>query len=135
VLGVKENLADSGSLIVGTKGILFSPSDYGAEYRLFTRDGEPYKPAVPAPTLPRNGKGDQGMKNEWAAAILAGKPELSYSNFAAAATLTEAMLVGNASLRLGGKELEYDGAKGEVTNAADAAQYIKPTYRAGWTLE
>ncbi len=29
-----EKLADSGSILVGDKGILFSPNDYGARFRL-----------------------------------------------------------------------------------------------------
>ena len=128
-------LADSGSIIVGEKAILFSPDDYGAAFKVVNLKGQEIHPPKTPHTLPRNGKGDQGMKDEWAAAIHAGKPENAYSNFAVAATMTEGMLVGNASTRLGGKELEYDGAKGEVTNCADAAQYIKPTYRRGWTLE
>ena len=32
-------------------------------------------------TLPINGKGDGGMKEEWVRAIREGKPEIAYSNF------------------------------------------------------
>ena len=42
-------------------------------------------------TLPVNGKGDQGMKDEWFEAIKAGKPEIAYSNFDIASLLTEAV--------------------------------------------
>src|SRR5437763_12074090 len=34
VLRKGEVAADSGSLLIGTKGMLFSPSDYGAHFRL-----------------------------------------------------------------------------------------------------
>src|SRR5262249_39906 len=81
----------TGSLLVGDKGTLYSPNDYGASFKLMpAKDFEGYK--GPAQTLPRNGKSDQGQKDEWVAAIKAGKPELALSNFAYAGLLTEAIL-------------------------------------------
>jgi predicted dehydrogenase len=131
VLKPGEKLADSGSLIVGEKGILFSPNDYGAAYRLAPEaDFKDYK--APTPTLPRNGGGDSGMKREWAAAIRGGAPAMS--NFDYAGLFTESMLLGNVSLRLGGKELDWDGPNLKVTNCGEAEQFIKPEYRKGWTL-
>ena len=75
-----QQLSDSGSLLVGEKGTLFSPNDYGEQMRLLPeKDFKDYEP--PKPTLPRNGKGDDGMKAEWVEAIKAGKPEIALSNF------------------------------------------------------
>jgi hypothetical protein len=144
VLRKGEKLADSGSLIVGEKGILFSPNDYGAAYRLHPEaDFKDYK--APSPTLPRNGRGDVGMKEEWARAIKENDPKIALSNFDYAAQFTESMLIGNVSLRMGsdsgeagrwvGKELLFDAATLKVTNVPDADQWIKPTYRKGWTLD
>jgi predicted dehydrogenase len=125
-------LVDSGSLLVGTKGILYSPNDYGAQYRLLPeKDFEGFK--APDPTLPRNGKGDDGMKAEWAQAIKENKPALAVSNFDYAAMLTETILLGNVAMRVG-KKLEWDGPNLKVTNAPEAEKYIKTEYRKGWTL-
>jgi predicted dehydrogenase len=146
-----EKLSDSGSLIVGDKAMLFSPNDYGAQYRLYVKNkpgsGEK-KPEVeempqeeqdklrdgqsgPAISLARNGKGDQGMKEEWVAAIRGGARP--FSNFDYAALFTETMLLGNLAMRVG-KRIEWDGPNLRVTNCAEAEQFIKPEYRKGWTL-
>jgi hypothetical protein len=126
-----EQLSDSGSLLVGEKGILFSPNDYGEQYRLMPeKDFEGYKP--PAPTLARNGKGDLGMKQEWIAGVKGGPAP--FSNFDYAAQMTEAMLVGNIALRLG-KSLDWDAQNMRATNCSEADQFVKPEYRAGWTLD
>jgi hypothetical protein len=43
------------------------------------------------------------------------------------------MLLGLVAYRSGG-EIAYDGAKGVVTNNAEANALLKRNYRAGWTL-
>ena len=97
----------SGSLLVGEKGFLYSPNDYGAQFRITpTALAEGQNLTTPE-KLPRNGKGDQGMKNEWAEAIKAGKPEIAYSNFDIASLLTEAFLLGNVAIKLG-KTIEWE---------------------------
>ena len=66
-----QKMSDSGSLLVGDKGILFSPDDYGEHWKLLPeKQFQDYE--GPPQTLPRNGKGDAGMKQEWIAAIKAG---------------------------------------------------------------
>jgi predicted dehydrogenase len=132
VLKPGEKLAGSGSIIVGEKGILFSPNDYGAKFRLLPEEKfSGYQP--PPPTLPRNGQGDLGMKKEWVEAIKAGKPSIALSNFDYAAALTENMLVGNIAVRLG-KELDWDGPNMKATNCPEADQFIKQEARTGWTI-
>src|SRR5439155_12127249 len=68
VLKSNEKLKESGSMLVGDKGILFSPDDYGAAYRLIGEGLEERAKEVNE-TLPRNGGGDGGMKREWVRAI------------------------------------------------------------------
>jgi predicted dehydrogenase len=122
----------SGSLLVGAKGTLYSPNDYGARYMLLPqKEFEGYKP--PTPTLPRNGKGDGGMKAEWVEAIRANKPEIALSNFGYAGLLTEAILLGNVAIRVG-KKFEWDAYNLKAKNCPEADQYIKREYRKGWTL-
>src|SRR5262249_28817597 len=146
-----EKMSDSGSLLVGSKGILFSPNDYGESYTLLPeKEFADYKP--PEPTLPRNGKGDDGMKAEWVAAIKAGKPDIALSNFDYAAMLTETILLGNVAMRAGketeievtGKDkkkekrkvrrLDWDGPNMRASNAPEAEQLIKPPVRKGWEM-
>lgn len=127
-----ENPPGSGSLLVGDKGILYSPNDYGAAFKLLPKEKfEGYKP--PEPKLPRNGKGDLGMKQEWVEAIKAGKPEIAMSNFDYAGMLTETVLLGNVAIRAG-KKLEWDGPNLKASNCPEADKFIKREYRKGWTL-
>jgi predicted dehydrogenase len=131
-----HTLSDSGSLLVGDKGILFSPNDYGESFTLLPeKDFAGYQ--RPPKTLPRNstqnGRGDTdfNQKAEWVAAIRGGRPAMS--NFNYAALLTETILLGNVAMRVG-KKLEWDGPNMQVTNCPEAEKYIKPEFRHGWTL-
>lgn len=120
----------SGSLLVGDKGILYSPNDYGARYKLLPEDQfEGYE--KPAPSLPRNGRGDKGMKEEWVAAIKGGRPAMS--NFNYAGLLTETILLGNIAMR-SNKKLLWDGPKLKFSNSSSANQYLHKVYRDGWEL-
>ena len=73
------------------------------------------------------------------------------SNFKIAGPLTETVLMGNLAIRsydlrkpgTNGKEFDYpgrhikllwDGPTMKVTNFEDANQFVKRTYREGWTL-
>jgi len=47
--------------------------------------------------------------------------------------MIEMMLLGLAAYRAG-KKLEYDGEKGEVTNAPEANALLTKEYREGWTM-
>ena len=133
VLKNKQKLGDSGSIIVGEKAILFSPNDYGAQFTILAGEEELAKGDRKPMHLPVNGKGDQGMKDEWVKAIHEGKPEVAYSNFEIAGMLTEAILLGNVAIRAG-KKIEFDAAKVQVTNDKDANKIIKREYRRGWEL-
>jgi hypothetical protein len=131
----------AGCLLIGQKGILFSPDDYGA--RFFIKlddekeltDGKSHAAAKSVPmTIPRNpheGNADQKQHSEWIAACKGG-PE-PYSNFGVAAYLTEIILLGCVALRVG-KRLDWDGPNMRATNAPEAAQYVKRQFRKGWHL-
>lgn len=130
ILKQGESLASSGSILVGEKGILYSPNDYGAAYRLYLNKG--VEPVKPAPTLARNGRGDLGMKQEWVEAIKGGpKP---FSNFDYAAMLTETILLGNIAMKRMGTKLMWDGPNLKFTNDAEATKLLQREYRKGWTL-
>ncbi len=137
VLKQGAKLSASGSILLGDKGILFSPNDYGEAFSLLPeKDFANYK--GPEKTLPRRDSGGKGrkeldllMKEEWAEAIRGGPP--AFSNFDFASVMTESILLGNVAIRVG-KKLEYDGKQGKVTNVPEAAKLIQPEFRQGWTL-
>jgi predicted dehydrogenase len=128
-------LSDSGSMLVGSKAILFSPNDYGEQYTFEGKDSQDLiaeAKKVPE-SLPRNGKGDDGMKAEWVKAIQSGKPETALSNFDYAGIFAETVLLGNVAIRAG-KKLEWDGENLRATNCPEAAQYVKRHYRKGFEV-
>jgi predicted dehydrogenase len=127
----KAGLVASGSILVGSKGIAYSPDDYGAE--VFFSTGEVANNRSELSTLPVNNGGDLGQKKEWVEAIKAGKPELALANFEYAGLLTAAFLLGNVAVRTG-KTIEFDGEKCAVTNCPEAAKLIRRDYRKGWNL-
>jgi hypothetical protein len=133
----------SGCLLVGDKGTLFSPDDYGEQFFLklngetkFTHfKKHPALGQIPQ-AIPRNaftGDNDHRQHLEWIAAIKAGKPETCYSRFAIGASLTEIMLLGCVSLRVGQK-IEWDGPNMRALNCPAAAQFVKRENRTGWVL-
>jgi predicted dehydrogenase len=125
-LGPNEKLPSSGSLIVGDKGTLYSPSDYGASYSLLPKDN--FKDVKkPEPKLPRS----PGHFKEFVIACSGGPAAMS--NFSYAGHLTETILLGNVAMRAG-KKLEWDAANMKIKNAPEAEQYLHREYRKGWSL-
>lgn len=131
VLKEGEKLASSGSILVGDRGILYSPDDYGARYFLFMNKGFE-NPKLPDKTLARNGGGDLGMKKEWVEAMKGGPK--AFSNFDYAAMLTETILLGNIAYQFKGKKLLWDGPGLKFTNDEAANKLIAREYRKGWVL-
>lgn len=122
----------SGFILVGTKGIMYSPHDYGGEWFLLPEEQfADFK--APEQTLPRNpGSVDEDQKTEWIAAIKGGRPALS--NFDYAGPLTEFILLGNIAILGQGKKLEWDGPGMTFANAPEFDKHLKREYRTPWTL-
>jgi predicted dehydrogenase len=125
-------LVDSGSILVGEKGLIYSPDDYGAEFFLYPAADHKGVNRTKPEKLPSNGGGDDGMKREWVEAMKGGTP--AYSNFDFAAMLTEAILLGNIAIRMNGQKLEWDGPGLKFTNNEKANSFVHYEYRKGWTL-
>lgn len=134
-----EKVPGSGCLLVGDKGKLFSPDDYGARFFLRLNDEKEYTDgknhgavkAIPQ-SIPRNehpGDGDKRHHLEWIAACKGGTA--GYSNFDIAAYLTEIILLGCVALRVG-KKLEWDGPGMRAKNAPEADLIIRRATRQGW---
>jgi hypothetical protein len=120
------DIPGSGCLLVGDKGVLFSPDDYGSAFKIFPdEDFADYQ--GPAESIPRS----PGHYKEWINAAKGGPP--AYSNFDFAALLTETILLGNVALRVG-KRLEWNGASMKASNCPEAEKYVRREYRKGWAI-
>jgi predicted dehydrogenase len=116
-----------GALIVGSRGTLFSQSDYGANNVLLPeKNFRDFKP--PERTLPRS----PGHHREWIRACKGGEPAMS--NFEYSGPLTEMVLLGNVAIRVG-KRVVWDAERLRATDLAAADRYIRREYRKGWSLE
>ena len=130
-----ETPKNSGLLLIGTNGTIYSPNDYGSDWKVF-KDGKWYKKdevEKPTPTLPRNGQGDNGMKEELVKAIRENDPKIAMSNFDYAGNMTESILLGNVAMQAGGK-FTWD-SENLKTNRADTDQLISKVYRSGWEVD
>lgn len=112
-----------GNLFVGEKGMIIA--DYGS-HRLI-RDGIEVEFTPPAPSIPDS----IGHHKEWIAACKTGSP--TTCNFEYSGRLSEAVLLGNVSYRIG-KKIEWDAAGLRAVNAPEAAAHIMHAYRQGWIL-
>jgi len=134
IVGTMGNLPESGALIIGEKGKLFSPDDYGARFFVAMKGQDEFVPgdrheackAVPQ-TIPRS----PGHMQEWFRMMGEGVP--AYSNFEIAAYLTEIILLGCIALRVGeGVKMDWDGPNMRSTNLPQAERFVRRNNRAGW---
>jgi hypothetical protein len=117
----------NGALMIGDKGTLFSPDEYGWNYRLLPKERfKDYKP--PTPTLPRI-LGEHHA--EWLKACKGEGKTLS--NFDYAGPLSEMILLGSLAIRARGR-IEWDAVNMKVTNLPKANDYLRRDYRQGWRL-
>ena len=126
-----ETIPGNGSLIIGSKGTLFTRTWHGGgnEADMFLllpqKKFIDYQP--PAITLPRT----REHHAEWVAACKGGPR--SQSDFGYAATLTEGLLVGTLALRTG-KRIEWDARSMTAKNCPETEPFIKPLFRKGWGI-
>ncbi|MBP8129882.1 MAG: Gfo/Idh/MocA family oxidoreductase [Candidatus Hydrogenedentes bacterium] len=114
---------NDGVLFVGDKGMVLS--DYG-RHKLLPEDT--FQDFVrPEPFIPAS----IGHHAEWIHACKTGAP--TTCNFEHAGWLTEANHLGNVAYRTG-KKLQWNPETLHADNAPEADQFIKRTYREGWSL-
>jgi predicted dehydrogenase len=112
----------SGSLVIGEKGKIYTPDDYGEKGRLI---------GVEAGEV--EFKHSPGHVEEWVRAIRGGEPAMS--NFPDyAVPLTETVLLGNLAVWADGEKIEWDAHGLRAKNNHDVAHIIKPEFRSGWGL-
>jgi hypothetical protein len=133
----------SGCLLIGDKGKLFSPDDYGAKFFIKLKDDKEYTDGtkheavkdIPQ-SIPRNTLSpdtDRRHHLEWIEAIKKNDPNAAYSRFDIAAYLTEIILLGDVAMR-SGQKLEWDGPNMKAKNTTAAEQFVKRQFRKGWKL-
>ena len=128
-----EKQTNSGLVLVGSKGKLYSPNDYGASYVLLPKEQfQDYQ--KPEQTLPRS----PGHFDEFVIACKGGPAAMS--NFDYAGRLTETILLGNVALRYAdehgvGEPIQWDAKNMQVKNAKDFTGGITREYREGFGIE
>jgi hypothetical protein len=81
----------------------------------------------PPKTLPRS----NGHHRDWLDGCKGeGQPS---SNFEVAGPMTEVIMMGAIAIRTG-ERLYWDGVNMRCTNSPAANDFVRPIYRAGWTL-
>jgi predicted dehydrogenase len=119
---------DHGVMFEGSKGFLVA--DFQS-HLLFPQGNDAdmtyYKPRAKKDLIPSIGI----FQEEW---IKACKGSLKTScDFGYGCDMIEMMLLGLVAYRAG-RKIKYDGATGQVTDCPEAAQFLRHTYREGWTL-
>ena len=82
----------------------------------------------PAQTIARGREHHQ----DWFKAIRSGGK--AGSDFEYGGKLTELALLSGIASRFPGRKLEWDGPAGTFTNCPEAAPFVNPELRKGWTL-
>lgn len=119
----EENYSDSGSLIVGDKGRLYTTGDYGENGRILGGTG---LKDVKFPESP-------GHFEEFVRAIRGGEPAMSnFHDYAG--PLAETILLGNLAVWADGKTIEWDAKHMRATNAPEVSSIIRPIYRPGYNF-
>lgn len=121
-----RDLPGSGCLIIGEAGRMFSADDYGSRQEIVLDDGS--EPVTPEHSLPRS----PGHHAEWIAAIR-GEGPAPMSNFLHAGPFTEAVLVGDLAMRIGGR-IEWDATEMRAKDRPEAGALIRRGYRDGFGI-
>ena len=123
--GDQLGASGNGILFIGDKGMLTCAGWAGRPLLLPGSKDEAYK--RPAASLPRS----KGHHRDWLDACKGGKA--ASGNFEYGAALTEVGLLGLVAMRCR-KKLDWDAKAMKATNAPEADQYLKGSYRPGWEV-
>ena len=117
----------SGQMWIGERGTLIAGT-YSENPRLTDekKDAD-LKANPPAQRYPRT----KGVYGEWVEAIKAGAQP--GSSFSYAAPFTELVLLGNLAVRAQ-RVIELNPDTGEILTQGIPTEWLRPTYRAGWSL-
>jgi predicted dehydrogenase len=127
---VDLNKIDHGAMFQGTKGHLVA--DFASRLLLPAGDDADltyYKARTADKLLPPLGGFQQQWINACKDTSLKTACDFEYSG-----NMIEQLLLGLVAYRVG-KQLDYDGAAGRVTNSDEANELLRRRYRPGWTLD
>jgi predicted dehydrogenase len=123
--GRKMGADGQGILFVGEEGKILCPGWAGNPRMIPETAMRAYK--RPPKTLPRS----NGHHRDWLDGCKGeGQPS---SNFEVAGPMTEVIMMGAIAIRTG-ERLYWDGVNMRCTNSPAANDFVRPIYRAGWTL-
>lgn len=123
----RELNKEDGILFVGDRGKMLVEGWGGASPRIIPESRmQAYK--QPPKSLPRSA----GHHQEWIDACKKGTPTESHFGFAG--PLTETLLVGIISVRLGGRKLNWNAHALQFLNDEEANRHLHYQYRDGWSL-
>lgn len=128
-----EKLRAGGFALMGSKGLLYSPSDYGERWDVLDGEGKQVAIRQVEPSLPRARGKNEGERiyNEW---IDACKGQGScLAGFDYAGPFTETVLLGNLAIR-SGETIKWDPVAGRVTNSDAAQAFVDKEYSYGFRL-
>jgi predicted dehydrogenase len=121
-------LSGRGAMFIGDKGLIINNGGASTPPLIFPEKlREPV--TIPQPSLPRS----KGHHREWIDAIKGGVPAMS--NFDYASKLTEITLLGVLSLRLGGRNIDWNSDDMKVNGLPEADVLIREPVRKGWEME
>ncbi len=123
--GVAENVPKSGSVVIGTDGVLVIPHSRDAMPTIY-RDGKLSDETIE----PVEGEHHHG---NFAAAIR-GENDQARCHFNYSGPMTEVVLLGTVAMRLPGETLKWNEKDGKFTNSEKANELIHDTYREGWEV-
>jgi predicted dehydrogenase len=120
--------ADSGTLYVGDKGIIYTET-YGKRMHIIPMEKMDQLPQPPI-TLPR----PKDIFTDFIDACRAGKSETS-APFEYGARLTEFAFLGNLAQHAGvGRKVQWDGPNMKATNIPELNQWVERQERKGWKV-
>jgi len=126
-LDADEKLPDIGAVVVGDQGKIIYGSHGAGGLRIVPDNKmEGFK------TKPQRLATSPGHHKEWIAACKSGKP--AGSDFSYGGPLTEIALLGTIAMQFKGRKLEWDSQGMKFANVPEANDYLKPTFREGWSL-
>jgi predicted dehydrogenase len=125
-----KDVSGSGVLVIGEKDKLYGPGDY-------CEQGVQLLSGAKAPDNLKWAN-SPGHFQEWVRAIKGGEPAMSnFPDYSGG--LTETILLGNLAVWVAdkgkGEKVEWDAKNLKSTNIAGLEAIVKPTYRAGYTLD
>jgi predicted dehydrogenase len=126
--GIDLQKIDHGAMFEGSKGVIVA--DF--QNRILFPQGDEsdltyYHPRAKGDLIPPLGN----FQGQWLTACKGGLK--TSCDFGYGTDMIETMLLGLVAYRAG-KKIKYDGAAGRVTDNDEANNYLRKTYRDGWTL-